>query len=204
MWVLFFRFLSGLECFWTRIMISSSTWSALCSLQWEFLSRLFIKWYVFPSAVEKYLGWCVQNMSAKLQILIISARGRTEFCQAFGDCDLGPLKNEFPCKFTANIVLHWRSRNFHRTRPDLSWPVPICALMLTGISSPARFPRVVCFQWVGEKQKELKVNAMQLLYYQAPLSAILLLFCIPFFEPITGYGSVFSSWPLQAVVSTRS
>lgn len=37
--------------------------------------------------------------------------------------------------------------------------------------------------WVGEKQKEFQVNSMQLLYYQAPLSALLLLFCFPIIEP---------------------
>lgn len=37
--------------------------------------------------------------------------------------------------------------------------------------------------WVGEKQKEFQVNSMQLLFYQAPLSATLLLFVVPFVEP---------------------
>ena len=48
------------------------------------------------------------------------------------------------------------------------------------------------FKWIGEKQKEFKVNALQLLLYQAPLSAVLLVFVIPFFEPLYGQpGSVF-------------
>jgi solute carrier family 35 protein E3 len=38
--------------------------------------------------------------------------------------------------------------------------------------------------WIGEKQKELGINALQLLIYQAPLSAIVLAFVIPFFEPV--------------------
>ncbi|CAN7989473.1 unnamed protein product, partial [Ixodes hexagonus] len=37
--------------------------------------------------------------------------------------------------------------------------------------------------WVGEKQKEFQVNSMQLLFYQAPLSALLLLFVVPVVEP---------------------
>uniref|UniRef100_A0A4D5RCV1 Putative solute carrier family 35 member e3 isoform x1 n=1 Tax=Ixodes scapularis TaxID=6945 RepID=A0A4D5RCV1_IXOSC len=37
--------------------------------------------------------------------------------------------------------------------------------------------------WVGEKQKEFQVNSMQLLFYQAPLSALLLLFVVPIVEP---------------------
>lgn len=37
---------------------------------------------------------------------------------------------------------------------------------------------------VGKKQKDLELNALQLLFYQAPLSALLLLFVIPFFEPL--------------------
>ncbi|CAM1324154.1 SLC35E3 (predicted) [Pycnogonum litorale] len=40
--------------------------------------------------------------------------------------------------------------------------------------------------WVNTKQKEYGVGSMQLLFYQAPLSASLLLLVIPFFEPITG------------------
>ncbi|KAJ3072805.1 hypothetical protein HK102_006161 [Quaeritorhiza haematococci] len=36
--------------------------------------------------------------------------------------------------------------------------------------------------WVGTKQKELNANSMQLLYYQAPLSAFLLLFLIPILD----------------------
>ena len=58
----------------------------------------------------------------------------------------------------------------------------------------------VPFQWVGEKQHEFKVNSMQLLYYQAPLSAVLLVFCVPFFEPVVGEGGIFTPWSMQAVV----
>lgn len=36
--------------------------------------------------------------------------------------------------------------------------------------------------WVGSKQKELQLDSMQLLFNQAPISAIMLLFTIPFFE----------------------
>jgi len=38
--------------------------------------------------------------------------------------------------------------------------------------------------WVGTKQKELKVNARQLLYYQAPISALMLIPVIPIFDNI--------------------
>jgi solute carrier family 35 protein E3 len=41
---------------------------------------------------------------------------------------------------------------------------------------------------------------MQLLYYQAPLSAALLILVIPFFEPLFGQGGVFGPWSLNAVV----
>ncbi|XP_041474266.1 solute carrier family 35 member E3-like isoform X1 [Lytechinus variegatus] len=51
--------------------------------------------------------------------------------------------------------------------------------------------------WVGRKQHEFQVNSMQLLYFQAPLSAFLLLFIIPFLEPVIGEGGLFSSWPPQ-------
>jgi solute carrier family 35 protein E3 len=36
--------------------------------------------------------------------------------------------------------------------------------------------------WVGSKQKELGLDSMQLLFNQAPISAVMLLFLIPFFE----------------------
>ena len=50
---------------------------------------------------------------------------------------------------------------------------------------------IVYLKWIGEKQKEFKINALQLLIYQAPLSAILLTFLIPFFEPLFGKESIF-------------
>ncbi|CAH1783717.1 unnamed protein product [Owenia fusiformis] len=54
--------------------------------------------------------------------------------------------------------------------------------------------------WVGEKQQEFQVNSMQLLYYQAPLSAFLLLFVIPWFEPVIGEGGIISNnWSVQAI-----
>ena len=57
------------------------------------------------------------------------------------------------------------------------------------------------FQWVGEKQHEFQVNSMQLLFYQAPMSATLLLFVIPFFEPVLGDRGIFASWSFEAIVS---
>ena len=43
---------------------------------------------------------------------------------------------------------------------------------------------------------------MQLLYYQAPMSAALLMFIVPFFEPLTGSKGVFSSeWTMEGLVS---
>jgi len=40
------------------------------------------------------------------------------------------------------------------------------------------------FQWVSEKQQSLQMDAMQLLYYQAPLSAAILLVIVPIIEPV--------------------
>ncbi|XP_010146667.1 PREDICTED: solute carrier family 35 member E3, partial [Eurypyga helias] len=54
--------------------------------------------------------------------------------------------------------------------------------------------------WVGAKQHELQVNSMQLLYYQAPMSSAMLLFIIPFFEPVFGEGGIFGPWTLSAVI----
>ena len=36
--------------------------------------------------------------------------------------------------------------------------------------------------WVQTGQKDLQVNSMQLLYYQAPISALILLVCVPFMD----------------------
>eukprot|EP00118_Oscarella_pearsei_P013736 m.113024 g.113024 ORF g.113024 m.113024 type:complete len:308 (+) comp37446_c0_seq41:3632-4555(+) len=57
--------------------------------------------------------------------------------------------------------------------------------------------------WVGTKQEELEVNSMQLLYYQAPLSALLLVLVIPFLEPVFGDKGVFQfeSWSLPVLIT---
>ena len=41
-------------------------------------------------------------------------------------------------------------------------------------------------KWIGTKQSEFQLNALQLLFYQAPLSALLLAFTVPLFEPLLG------------------
>lgn len=41
--------------------------------------------------------------------------------------------------------------------------------------------------WVGERMKELQMNSQQLLYYQAPLSALLLIPCIFLMESLPSY-----------------
>lgn len=64
-------------------------------------------------------------------------------------------------------------------------------------------PLPLSFQLVAEKQRELVANAMQLLFYQSPLSALMLTFVVPAFEPVFTEGGVFStSWSLEALVST--
>ena len=46
-----------------------------------------------------------------------------------------------------------------------------------------------------------EVNSMQLLFYQAPLSAIILSLVVPFFEPLTGPQGVFTGeWSLEGWV----
>ena len=61
---------------------------------------------------------------------------------------------------------------------------------------------VIDFQWVGSKQHEFQANSMQLLYYQAPLSGLLLMIAIPFLEPVISRGGIFGQlWSAQAVVS---
>lgn len=58
---------------------------------------------------------------------------------------------------------------------------------------------LIILQWINQKQKELQMDPMQLLYYQAPLSAIMLLFIVPIAEPI---GNTLShSWTIFDIVS---
>jgi len=45
--------------------------------------------------------------------------------------------------------------------------------------------------WVGTKQKELECNSYQLLYWQAPISAVLLIPLIPLFDDL----STLTEWP---------
>ncbi|KAJ8301808.1 hypothetical protein KUTeg_020795 [Tegillarca granosa] len=55
--------------------------------------------------------------------------------------------------------------------------------------------------WVGEKQHEFQINSMQLLYYQAPLSAGLLMIVIPFIEaPIFSLHGTFGEWSYEVVL----
>ena len=59
-----------------------------------------------------------------------------------------------------------------------------------------------CFiQWVSEKQHEYQCHSLQLLYYQAPLSASLLLLVIPVVEPVFNERGAFAPWSYEAVVS---
>ncbi|XP_078532737.1 solute carrier family 35 member E3 [Lissotriton helveticus] len=53
--------------------------------------------------------------------------------------------------------------------------------------------------WVGAKQHELQVNSMQLLYYQAPMSSVMLMAVVPMFEPVIGEGGIFGPWSLDAL-----
>ncbi|XP_071960300.1 solute carrier family 35 member E3-like isoform X2 [Antedon mediterranea] len=55
--------------------------------------------------------------------------------------------------------------------------------------------------WVSTKQKEFQVNSMQLLYYQAPISSVLILCIIPYFEPVFGEGGIFQPWPSGAIIT---
>ena len=57
------------------------------------------------------------------------------------------------------------------------------------------------FQWVGEKQHEFQVNSMQLLFYQAPLSALLLLIVIPFVEPVGQLVEIIHALPANGYVN---
>jgi solute carrier family 35, member E3 len=54
---------------------------------------------------------------------------------------------------------------------------------------------------VSEKQLELQANSMQLLYYQAPLAATILMPIIPYFEPLFDNQGLFGVWSYEVLVS---
>ena len=57
--------------------------------------------------------------------------------------------------------------------------------------------------WVGTQQKELSANSMQLLYYQAPMSVIILIPLAFIFEDIGRLKAYEISWPsLVAIISS--
>lgn len=51
--------------------------------------------------------------------------------------------------------------------------------------------------WVGTKQKELQCDAMQLLYFQAPISAVALIFAVPFFDDLAALRAY--EWNSEAI-----
>lgn len=55
--------------------------------------------------------------------------------------------------------------------------------------------------WVGTKQKEFQVNSMQLLYYQAPLSAGMLAIAVLIFEPVTAEKGLLDGWSIASVLT---
>jgi hypothetical protein len=56
-------------------------------------------------------------------------------------------------------------------------PLPAASRLLTF---------VLCVRWVGSDQ--LGLNSYQLLYYQAPLSAVVVLLTVPLFDQVSGPG----------------
>ncbi|EGF83670.1 hypothetical protein BATDEDRAFT_8900 [Batrachochytrium dendrobatidis JAM81] len=57
--------------------------------------------------------------------------------------------------------------------------------------------------WVGTRQKELDVNSFQLLYYQAPISAIMLLVFIPVFDDMHNlYNFEWTSSAIMSIVTS--
>ena len=54
---------------------------------------------------------------------------------------------------------------------------------------------------VSEKQKELQMDSMQLLLYQAPMSAFMLTLVFPFLEPVDAGHGLFRLWPTNCIVS---
>jgi solute carrier family 35 protein E3 len=51
---------------------------------------------------------------------------------------------------------------------------------------------------IGEKQKEFDLDSMQLLYYQAPISALMLLLPVLFCEPLSNL--LGRSWSITELV----
>ena len=63
---------------------------------------------------------------------------------------------------------------------------------------------LICFiisQLVSEKQQQFHADSLQLLFYQAPLSATLLMPVIPFFEPIFSDQGLLAVWSYEVMVN---
>ena len=56
-------------------------------------------------------------------------------------------------------------------------------------------------QMASDAQQKMQVNSLQLLYYQAPLSATVLMPVIVIFEPLFADRGIFAVWFYEALVS---
>ncbi|XP_062347997.1 solute carrier family 35 member E3 isoform X2 [Cinclus cinclus] len=128
-------------------------------------------------------------------------------CQALGafspkslqPAQVLPLALSF-CGFVVftNLSLQSNTIGTYQLAKAMTTPVIV---VIQSVAYGKTFPlRIKLTLWVGAKQHELQVNSMQLLYYQAPMSSAMLLFIIPFFEPVFGEGGIFGPWTLSAVI----
>ena len=77
---------------------------------------------------------------------------------------------------------------------DLKFNLLGCIIALLGVVAASLYQI-----WVGTRQKELDVNSFQLLYYQAPISAIMLLVTVPFFDNMSDLAEY--EWSVASVVA---
>jgi solute carrier family 35, member E3 len=94
------------------------------------------------------------------------------------------------------IMLEYFTQGKTQTRETLLSLVPVCVGIIITVYTDAEVNFIGTFwaflaiianafytMWGSTKQKELEVSPMQILSYQAPVSAVLLLFTLPVFEP---------------------
>lgn len=94
------------------------------------------------------------------------------------------------------IMLEYITQGKTQTRETLLSLIPVCVGIIITVYTDAEVNLVGTFwaglaivansfytMWGSTKQKELEVTPMQILSYQAPVSAVMLCFTLPIFEP---------------------
>ncbi|XP_055506805.1 solute carrier family 35 member E3 isoform X2 [Leucoraja erinacea] len=153
-----------------------------------------------------YVQYGFPNMSLTLVHFVMTALGLW-LCQALGlfcPKSLRPsrvllLALSF-CGFVVFTNLSLQNNTIGTYQLAKAMTTPVIIGIQTFYYKKTFSTKIKLTLWVGAKQHELQVNSMQLLYYQAPMSSAILMFVVPFFEPVIGDGGIFGNWSTTALV----